>query len=430
MAMKRTIVGACLASLLVSIPVVGCGSKAEEAKEETVVQEEKAQALSFADMDVECDTRTGFFGGQHISFTVKGTVTNDTDDPINESNLPTIKWAGGKAEPDASESKLLPGESCDVSYEGEIDVKDGIPTFEFSGKVDFIGLEDAEAEINEGVKKAADGFAELDEQKQQEEAAEEERVDEMHSSLDSCKGLPAGDALEIAKETDYEPIFVDSFDVDVTSDVKESASDSAVRKALVTSVEIKEDGLFSDAKVTFTLDYVDPEAQQERDDKAAKEEQRKAEKEAEKAKREAEKAAEEEKRNAEKAAEEAEAKKDKMNLAIGETSNFKDGLSVVVTDVQRGLVNFDDSPVIAVSVTITNTGSEAQSFNELDWEGEDPNGARRSTTYYSEAVDKLNSGSLAPNGTVSGVLYFEGDVVRVIYTDSIWDDDSVSAWNI
>lgn len=121
---------------------------------------------------------------------------------------------------------------------------------------------------------------------------------------------------------------------------------------------------------------------------------------------------------------------DFSHLAIGQAATYDNGLTVVVNEVERGLVSYDDSIKVRVNVTYTNNGDKKQSFGSWDWDGEDANGAQRSTSYYSEAVDELNSGSLAPGGTVSGNLYFDDGIVRVVYTENMFSSNSETGWDI
>lgn len=105
------------------------------------------------------------------------------------------------------------------------------------------------------------------------------------------------------------------------------------------------------------------------------------------------------------------------------------GLSVCVQSVETGLSNYDGSAITGVTVSYANNGSSEASFNLFDWKAQDSQGAQRNTAYYSEATDDLSSGSLAPGGTVTGNLYFEGDVSKVLYYSSLFYDSSV-AWTV
>ena len=66
----------------------------------------------------------------------------------------------------------------------------------------------------------------------------------------------------------------------------------------------------------------------------------------------------------------------------------------------------------------------------FDWKGQDANGAQRSTTVYMNGENALSSGTLAAGGTVSGNVYFDGDVSKVLYYSSVFSKSSQVAWNI
>lgn len=118
------------------------------------------------------------------------------------------------------------------------------------------------------------------------------------------------------------------------------------------------------------------------------------------------------------------------NLVIGTTVNLPDGLSVTVDSVEPGLANYDGSAMTGVHVTYTNNGDDGASYNVYDWKGEDANGAQQSTGYYSEGSDELSSGTLAKGGTVSGNVYFKGDLARVLYFDNVLEKTATASWTL
>lgn len=118
------------------------------------------------------------------------------------------------------------------------------------------------------------------------------------------------------------------------------------------------------------------------------------------------------------------------NLVVGTTVNLPDGLSVTVDSVEPGLTNFDGSAMTGVHVTYTNNGDDGASYNVYDWKGEDANGAQQSTGYYSEGSDELSSGTLAKGGTVSGNVYFEGDLARVLYFGNPLEKTATASWSL
>lgn len=118
-------------------------------------------------------------------------------------------------------------------------------------------------------------------------------------------------------------------------------------------------------------------------------------------------------------------------LAVGTTVNFASGLSVTVDSVEAGLTNYDGSTCTGFHVTYVNNGSDGADYNIFDWKGEDANGAQQSSGYYSEGSDELQSGTLAAGGSVSGNIYFTGDVVKALYYENMFLDDTPSAsWNL
>ena len=118
------------------------------------------------------------------------------------------------------------------------------------------------------------------------------------------------------------------------------------------------------------------------------------------------------------------------NLVVGTTVNLPDGLSVTVDSVEPGLTNFDGSAMTGVHVTYTNNGDDGASYNVYDWKGEDANGAQQSTGYYSEGSDELSSGTLAKSGTVSGNVYFKGDLARVLYFGNPLEKTATASWSL
>ena len=119
------------------------------------------------------------------------------------------------------------------------------------------------------------------------------------------------------------------------------------------------------------------------------------------------------------------------NLPIGSAATLKNGVSVSVDSVETGLVNYDGSAITAVHVSFTNGSSQVQSFNRFDWKAQDAQGALRDSTYYSEAGDdELNYGDLAAGGTVTGVLYFDGEIVKANYYGSMLRDSATAAWTL
>lgn len=120
------------------------------------------------------------------------------------------------------------------------------------------------------------------------------------------------------------------------------------------------------------------------------------------------------------------------DLAVGTSVTFEDGLSLTVDSVTPGLVNYDGSTVIGIQVTYTNNGSAELDYNSYSWKGRDAQGAATNPVlYYSDSsADDLSSGTLAPGGTVTGSIYFEGDSVSALYYANIFADGPAATWTI
>ena len=115
---------------------------------------------------------------------------------------------------------------------------------------------------------------------------------------------------------------------------------------------------------------------------------------------------------------------DSQNLPIG-TAYTKKNISVTVLSVEEGPYTYDDKATQKVTVNyVNNSEKDSVSFNPFDWAGEDANGVRRDYAYVS-GVDDFRSGELAPGGQVTGDLYFEAPIVKVVYTGNwFWDSET------
>ena len=132
----------------------------------------------------------------------------------------------------------------------------------------------------------------------------------------------------------------------------------------------------------------------------------------------------------EQSATEQKAEESTENLVIGTTVNLSDGLSVTVDSAEPGLANYDGSAMTGIHVTYTNNGDDGASYNVFDWKGEDANGAQQSSGYYSDGSDELSSGTLAKGGTVSGNVYFKGDLARVLYFGNLLEKTATASWTL
>lgn len=109
---------------------------------------------------------------------------------------------------------------------------------------------------------------------------------------------------------------------------------------------------------------------------------------------------------------------------VGEPLTLDNNLEITVVSVEGGLKNYDGSAITKVVVKYVNNGKNEVSYNTLDWKAENSSGAQTNITMYSDGqlstnADSLSSGKLAPGGTVSGTMYFKGDVVKMLYSSFI-----------
>lgn len=116
--------------------------------------------------------------------------------------------------------------------------------------------------------------------------------------------------------------------------------------------------------------------------------------------------------------------KSASEVKVGEAITMNNDLEITVVSVEGGLANYDGTSTTKVVVKYVNNGKSEVSYNSFDWKAENSQGAQTSTTYYSNGnigsnAENLNSGKLAAGGTVTGTLYFKGDVVKMLYSSSI-----------
>ena len=117
-------------------------------------------------------------------------------------------------------------------------------------------------------------------------------------------------------------------------------------------------------------------------------------------------------------------------VAAGNSITLKNGLVLTVDGVVTGFQSYDGKPITQVSVTYQNNGNSQASCNPADWTADEAQGAQRSQAFYTDGDNELHSGTLAAGGTVSGNLYFEGDVVKTLYENAFIGRGSDVSWNI
>lgn len=87
-------------------------------------------------------------------------------------------------------------------------------------------------------------------------------------------------------------------------------------------------------------------------------------------------------------------------LTVGDVSVTTTGLTARTDDVLGGTYSCS-------TVTYVNGGSDPATFNTFDWSLQDPAGAARTVGIFGD--NNLQSGDLAPSGTVTGDICFEGE---------------------
>jgi hypothetical protein len=171
----------------------------------------------------------------------------------------------GEARANLSKERLFSWDTCDISYEGELEVKNhALPKVSFSSKLVTEGLGVVEAQLNAGLAQIAKEYADVDaamkaddERRAAEAKAKQEAFEQAKKSLEDCKGKTADEGLDAAKSAGYSATFKDKSGADVTSDVEDSGNESDVHGAAIASVETL--NLLGNY-VAFTLDYAAPKA--------------------------------------------------------------------------------------------------------------------------------------------------------------------------
>lgn len=106
------------------------------------------------------------------------------------------------------------------------------------------------------------------------------------------------------------------------------------------------------------------------------------------------------------------------DLPIGTPAEYATGIAVSVDTVTPGLVNYDGTAITCVTVVYTNVGTTAQTYHQYDWKAESSSGNEVSPCYYTNAQSELGTNEIEPGTTVSGNIYFQGNLSRVIFTPS------------
>lgn len=104
---------------------------------------------------------------------------------------------------------------------------------------------------------------------------------------------------------------------------------------------------------------------------------------------------------------------EKTEFKVGETAT-SDDKSITVTNVERNYQTGNQfaqpessKEFVLVTVEISNNGKSSMDYNTYEFKMQDSNGVQQSESFSALSEGKLNSGSLAPGGKVSGKLAYE-----------------------
>jgi len=103
---------------------------------------------------------------------------------------------------------------------------------------------------------------------------------------------------------------------------------------------------------------------------------------------------------------------EKTEYQIGETITVDDAVMTVVSGEQFPAPNEYNTPedgkvFYIVNITIENGGTEAIDYNEYNYKIEDANGVQTSSAFVVDVPNQMNSGSLAPGGSLNSNIVFE-----------------------
>lgn len=131
---------------------------------------------------------------------------------------------------------------------------------------------------------------------------------------------------------------------------------------------------------------------------------------------------------------------EKTEFKVGETASF-DNKTITVTDVQR---NYDTGNQFAqpesgkefviVTVAIANNGDSNLDYNTFEFKMQDSNGVQQSEAITALSEGKLNSGSLAKGGKVTGKLAYEvpkdDKGLKLLYQNFSFFDNKAITFNL
>jgi hypothetical protein len=131
---------------------------------------------------------------------------------------------------------------------------------------------------------------------------------------------------------------------------------------------------------------------------------------------------------------------EKTEFKVGETATFDDK-SITVTEVQR---NYDTGNQFAqpesgkefviVTVNIVNNSDSNLDYNTFEFKMQDSNGVQQNEAFTALTEGKLNSGSLAKGGKVTGKLAYEvpkDDAgLKLLYQNFSFFDNKAITFNL
>lgn len=131
---------------------------------------------------------------------------------------------------------------------------------------------------------------------------------------------------------------------------------------------------------------------------------------------------------------------EKTEFKVGEAASF-DNKTVTVTDVQR---NYDTGNQFAqpesgkefviVTVNIINNSDKTLDYNTFEFKMQDSNGVQQNEAFSALTEGKLNSGSLAKGGKVTGKLAYEvpkDDAgLKLLYQNFSFFDNKAITFNL
>lgn len=131
---------------------------------------------------------------------------------------------------------------------------------------------------------------------------------------------------------------------------------------------------------------------------------------------------------------------EKTDFKVGETATFDDK-SITVTNIER---NYDTGnpylkpesgkEFVVVTVDIANNGSSTLDYSTIEFKMQDSNGVQQNEAITALSQGKLNSGSLAKGGKVSGKLAYEvpkDDAgLKLLYQNFSFFDNKAITFNL